>query len=1203
MIPKTVKSFSAALLMAVVCVLLVGAGVSSQQPGAQPNPQPGPNRGQNQGRARVIVELNLPSAHEPEANLPDAAAVVTQRQSISSRVAQVLAKLPPGSGRVLRQFLTVPYVALEVAPEGRAALNGLGADILRVFDDELLFPTLVESVPLVEADQAWAAGYDGTGSVIAVLDTGVDGSHPALTGKVVQEACFSTNDPGISESLCPNGQEQQVGPGSAAPCPSDCLHGTHVAGIAAGNDSAHVPPIVGVARGAQVFAIQVFTRVIDPETCGGTAPCTGAFTSDVIAGLEHVYSVALAGSHSIASVNMSLGGSLFTEPCDTEPYKPSIDNLRAIGIPTVVASGNSGIPFGLSTPACISSAVSVGSTDKNDRVSYFSNAASFMSLYAPGESITSSIPGGSYSAQSGTSMAAPHIAGAWGVLKQASPGASVSTVLAALQDTGLPISDWRFFGFSTVPRARLYRALASLVPLTNPAPSVTSIAPASTRAGGSQMLLTVTGSGFSSFSVVRWNGASRPTRVVNTTKLEATIPATDLAATGTAQVSVFTPAPGGGTSAAFTFTIDPPPVLTVSATAAAPGAPVTVTLAGGFGGSSDYLVLASTSAPDSSYLQWTFVGAGVTARTWTVAMPTATGTYEFRLFVNSVRRAASPPVTIDSSLNPSPVVSSLSPDNAVAGGTSFTLTVNGSSFISSSVVRWNGINRPTTVVSATQLQATVDASDIAVAGTALVTVFTPEPGGGLSSARAFTIRATPTLTVSATSVPGGTAVTATLTNGLGGGLDWLTLAPVTASNATYSQYTYVGAGVTSRTWTVSMPAAPGPYEFRLLSGTNARLATSPTVVVIAPTLTVNTTSALSGQPVTLTMTNGSGGSGDWLALAATTASDGSYLQYTYVGAGVTTRTWTVNMPATPGTYEFRMFLNYGSTRAATSPPITVAVGPPVLSSLSPAAAPAGSAAFTLTVNGSGFNAGSVVRWNGTDRTTTFVSATELRANIPASDLMAPGTAQVTVFAPAPGGGLSFALPFVVGGTPVLSVSSTAVTAGTQVTVTLTGGFGGSGDWLALAATTAPNTSYVQYTYVGAGITTRTWTVTMSGSGTYEFRLFLNNGYTRAATSPPIVVAEGPPPQLTVSTTTAAPGTPITVTLTNGRGGAADWLSFAPTSAPNNSYLQFVYVGAGVTTRTWTVTAPSTPGTYEFRLFLNNSYTRAATSPTVTVPSP
>jgi hypothetical protein len=89
--------------------------------------------------------------------------------------------------------------------------------------------------------------------------------------------------------------------------------------------------------------------------------------------------------------------------------------------------------------------------------------------------------------------------------------------------------------------------------------------------------------------------------------------------------------------------------------------------------------------------------------------------------------------------NPIPSISTLSPASAVAGGPAFTLTVNGSGFVSGSVVRWNGSDRTTTFVSSTQLTAAIPASDIAVAGTAQVTVFNPAPGGGTSNAQTFTI--------------------------------------------------------------------------------------------------------------------------------------------------------------------------------------------------------------------------------------------------------------------------------------------------------------------------------------------------------------------------------------------------------------------------------------------------------------------------------
>src|SRR6185369_16434973 len=100
--------------------------------------------------------------------------------------------------------------------------------------------------------------------------------------------------------------------------------------------------------------------------------------------------------------------------------------------------------------------------------------------------------------------------------------------------------------------------------------------------------LTVTGSGFVPASIVLWNGASRPTTFISTTQIRAAIGAADIVSTGTAQVAVRTPSPGGGTSGSLTMTIAVPPSLTPSATSVAAGTAVTVMLVGGAGGSSDW---------------------------------------------------------------------------------------------------------------------------------------------------------------------------------------------------------------------------------------------------------------------------------------------------------------------------------------------------------------------------------------------------------------------------------------------------------------------------------------------------------------------------------------------------------------------------------------------------------------------------------------
>ena len=897
----------------------------------------------------IVLATTLLSAQAPGQQPPSRSRVLVQLRAADASGQRVMRGLG-ANVRLARRFNRLPFVALEVGAAERAALQR-SPDVVRVFDDVIVRPVLAQSVPLIQGDQAWNAGYDGTGTTIAVLDTGVDANHPFLAGKVVDEVCFSSTVAGTSTSFCPNGTDEQSGPGAAAPCSAaDCLHGTHVAGIAAGNGSGAGVSFSGVAKGANVMAIQVFSHVTDAAACGGSAPCAGAFSSDIIAGLEYVSQHAAA--FNVVAANMSLGGQTFAAACDDQPYKPAIDSLRSINVATVIAAGNDASGSEIASPACISSAISVGSTDKSNQVSYFSNVASFLSLFAPGDGINSSVPGGGFAQLSGTSMAAPHVAGTWAIMRQAAPAASVSTILSALRNTGLPITDTRIFfgGGQTVPRVSIFSALSTLVPINHPAPVISSLSPARLRAGATAAVtVTVNGTGFDGSSLVNWNGAARPTTVVTTTQLQAVLSATDVNNAGAAGlISVTNPSPGGGTSAPVTLPIDPPPSLVPSTLTPAPGTPLTVTLSKGYGGANDWLAFASTTSANNSFVTFVYVGSGVTDRTWTINTPSTPGTYEFRLFSNNTytRLATSPTVTVGAT-NPPPTT----PAN---------------------------------------------------------------------------------IAVSATTVAPGASLTATLTNAPGGTYDWLALASTSAANSSFVQFIYVGAGVTTKTWTVTAPSAPGSYEFRLFANNGyTRLATSPAVLVAAggnpttpPTIAVSATSVAPGADVTATLTNAPGGASDWLALAATSAANTSYTTFIYVGAGVTTKTWTVKMPTTPGTYEFRLFANNGYTRLATSPTVTV-------------------------TNSSG------------------------NPNAPP---------------------------------PTLSVNTTTVAPRGSLTVTLTDGAGGQFDWLGFAATTAANSSYITFTYVGAGVTTRTWTITAPATpGTYEFRLFLNNGYTRAATSLPIVV--------------------------------------------------------------------------------------------------
>jgi subtilisin family serine protease len=356
--------------------------------------------------------------------------------------------------------------------------------------------------------------------MVAILDTGVDTTHPFLAAKVTEGACYSSTVKNTSTTLCPNGQEEQTGPGAGVNCPIDtCWHGAHVAGIAAGNGVGAGVSFSGVAPGAGIMAVQVFSRFDNSAECAGAAPCVLAWDSDLIAGLERVH--ALRAVHTFAAANLNLSGGLSTSSCDDEPIKLIIDNLRSVGIATVVSAGNDSATGAMSFPACVSTAVSVGSTTKSDALSSFSDISTLTSLLAPGEAITSSVPANGYAAASGTSMAAAHVAGAWAIFRQAAPSATLDQILLALQSTGLPISDTRSGGSAIKPGIRISQALSALgvVSVSEVSPSVgfasSGVSPSgefSGPAAAATLALTPTtassGTGWGK-AISRWPGTGR----------------------------------------------------------------------------------------------------------------------------------------------------------------------------------------------------------------------------------------------------------------------------------------------------------------------------------------------------------------------------------------------------------------------------------------------------------------------------------------------------------------------------------------------------------------------------------------------------------------------------------------------------------------------------------------------------------------------
>ncbi|MFC4012459.1 S8 family serine peptidase [Nonomuraea purpurea] len=418
------------------------------QPPQQPQEKVEEGLGVDGGTTRAIVELAEPAQNGP-------VAMRAAAESVD------VVHLPRS-----QTFMVVEGTAEELAKLAEdPSVTSIHRD--RTYEPSEISPNLTQ----IGADQAHAKNFTGQGQAVAVLDTGIDRDHPWFEGRIVAEACFSAVETGV-ESLCPNRQTSQTGEGAADATTDRCLsggvnmcdHGSHVAGIAAGTG--------GVAPGANIVPVQVFSRVNDEEYCGEPS-CVVAYESSLREAMDYVAGLTVP----VAAVNLSLGGPLSEAHCDTgEPgaiFKEKIDALLAKNIATVVAAGNEHFE-GASYPACVSTAVAVGANDNADAIASFSNRGALLDLFAPGVDIESAVPDNQTTVYSGTSMATPHVAGALALMKAASPDTPMTELIDKLKTTGRPYAYEAGGTQVTTPRLDLAAALTG----ASPQPTVSQSPPA-----------------------------------------------------------------------------------------------------------------------------------------------------------------------------------------------------------------------------------------------------------------------------------------------------------------------------------------------------------------------------------------------------------------------------------------------------------------------------------------------------------------------------------------------------------------------------------------------------------------------------------------------------------------------------------------------------------------------------------------------------
>lgn len=275
---------------------------------------------------------------------------------------------------------------------------------------------------------------------------------------------------------------------------------------------------------------------------------------------------------------------------------------------------------------------------------------------------------------------------------------------------------------------------SSNVTVTNPAPTIVSIAPSSALVGDGPMNVTITGTGFVPTTSVSLNGAPRTTAYVTNTQITATTTADDLGSAGTLNLVAINPAPGGGTSAAATFTVNNlmPVIGSISPASVTEGSAGFTLDVKGRGFPAGSIIYWNTTALASTVVSSTEMTAAVPA-----TLLTAGSSIKIVVVAPAPGGGQSAAATFDV-LSPKPTLSSILP-GTVEVNQSASITLSGSGYAPDSVVQWNGSSRPATLVSSSTLIVSLSAADLATVGTGNISVTNPAPGGGTSAALALNI--------------------------------------------------------------------------------------------------------------------------------------------------------------------------------------------------------------------------------------------------------------------------------------------------------------------------------------------------------------------------------------------------------------------------------------------------------------------------------